>query len=128
MRRARSPPWRASSPRPASRPTGRSARPAVRLRDPAARVTDLAAELGLSDRQLRRRAHAAVGYGPKTLHRVLRFRGFLAAADRDGPGADLARLAFETGYADQAHLSRECGRLAGLAPAALLRERAATAA
>ena len=35
-------------------------------------------------------------------------------------GTDLARLAFEAGYADQAHLTRECSRLAGLPPAALL--------
>jgi AraC-like DNA-binding protein len=32
---------------------------------------------------------------------------------------DLARLATETGYADQAHLTRESTRLAGLPPTAL---------
>jgi AraC-like DNA-binding protein len=36
------------------------------------------------------------------------------------PGAALSRLAAEAGYADQAHLTRECGRLSGLSPAALL--------
>jgi AraC-like DNA-binding protein len=65
-----------------------------------------------------------VGYGPKTLHRVLRFRRFLARADANGPEADLVRLALEAGYADQAHLTRECTRLTGLAPAALGRSRA----
>lgn len=108
-------------------PPDRAIRAAAgRLADPRARVTELAADLGLSDRQLRRRCHAAVGYGPKTLHRVLRFRGFLAAADRDGTGADLARLAAEAGYADQAHLTRDSARLAGLSPAVLLRERASS--
>jgi AraC-like DNA-binding protein len=74
--------------------------------------------LGIGDRQLRRRFAEAVGYGPKTLERILRFQRFLAlAAGRD---RDLARLALEAGYADQAHLTRECSRLAGLPPAALL--------
>ena len=51
--------------------------------------------------------------------RVLRFQRFLALAARDA-APDLARLALEAGYADQAHLTRECSRLAGLPPAALL--------
>jgi AraC-like DNA-binding protein len=89
-----------------------------------ARVRTLAADLGLSERQLRRRCHAAAGYGPKTLARVLRFRAFLDRADAR-PDADLARLALDAGYADQAHLTRECTRLAGLAPATLMRVRAA---
>jgi len=92
---------------------------ARRLQDPRARVESLADELGLSERQLRRRCHAAAGYGPKTLQRVLRFRRFLALADRD-----LARAALDAGYADQAHLTRECTRLAGKPPTALLRIRA----
>lgn len=96
---------------------------AHRLADPRARVEALADELGLSDRQLRRRFRAAVGYGPKTLQRVLRFRRFLARADAAGPVLDLARLALDAGYADQAHLTRECTRLAGLPPAALARAR-----
>lgn len=44
--------------------------------------------------------------------RVLRFRRFLALAARE-PGAGLAQLAAAAGYADQAHLTRECGRLGG---------------
>jgi len=89
-------------------------------------VERLAAELGIGDRHLRRRFAAAVGYGPKTLHRILRFQFFLRLLGR-GPATDLARLALEAGYADQAHLTRECGRLSGLAPAALLAAGAAPA-
>jgi AraC-like DNA-binding protein len=95
------------------------------LRDPQARTGDVAAEVGLSLRQLRRRCHAAVGYGPKTLQRVLRFRRFLSRIDARPEVLDLAALAAETGYADQAHLTRECARLSGLTPAALARMRAA---
>jgi len=35
-----------------------------------------------------------------------------------------AQLAAQAGYADQAHLTRECRGLAGLTPAALARQRA----
>ncbi len=60
------------------------------LYDPQARAEDVAAEVGLSLRQLRRRCHAAVGYGPKTLQRVLRFRRFVSRIDA-GPNAQKAR-------------------------------------
>jgi AraC-like DNA-binding protein len=93
---------------------------AAALAAPGTRVEDLPGRLGLSDRQLRRRAHAAAGYGPKTLQRVLRFTRFLALADAAGGAPDLARLALDVGYADQAHLSNEVRRLGGLPPARLL--------
>jgi len=89
------------------------------------RINDVAAEVGLSLRQLRRRCQAVVGYGPKTLQRVLRFRGFISRVDARPEILDLAAIAAEAGYADQAHLTRECGRLSGMTPAALARQRAA---
>jgi AraC-like DNA-binding protein len=99
---------------------------AVRLlRDPQARAEDVADAVGLSVRQLRRRCHAVVGYGPKTLQRVLRFRRFVSRVDACPGDLDLAAIAAEAGYADQAHLTRECGKLSGLTPAALARQRAA---
>ena len=99
---------------------------ARRLGSPRARVETVAEDLGVSERQLRRRCHAAVGYGPATLRRVLRFRRFVSSIDATGTAgepADLARLAAETGYADQAHLTRDCAQLAGLPPARLARIR-----
>lgn len=98
------------------------------LAQPWARAEEAAASLGVSERQLRRRCQAAVGYGPATLRRVLRFRRFLSLVDAGrGAGGDLATIAAEAGYADQPHLTRECGRLAGLSPAALVAERHAPA-
>ena len=92
----------------------------LRLRsDPAARAEDVAAEVGLSERQFRRRFHAAAGYGPKTLHRVLRFQRFVRQLDASAGTPDLAAVAAEAGYADQAHLTRECNALAGMTPTAL---------
>jgi AraC-like DNA-binding protein len=107
----------------AARPPDAAVREAAaRLSDPRMNVEAVAAEVGLSERQLRRRFEATVGYGPKTLQRVLRFRRVLGAIDRGE--TDLGRVAADTGYADQAHLTREIGRLAGLTPAALVRDRA----
>ena len=108
----------------ASRPDRAVQAAARRLSDPRSRVEPLADQLGLSERQLRRRFHAGVGYGPKTLQRVLRFRRLLEDIDRAPDKPDFARLAFDAGYADQAHMTRDCGRLAGLSPTALARSRA----
>jgi len=88
-----------------------------------ASVRDLPEMLAVSERQLLRRFDAAVGYGPKTLQRVLRFRMVLAQLSAAGHRADLAALAAHAGYADQAHLTREATRLAGRPPGALARGR-----
>ncbi len=95
------------------------------LCDPRTRTDHVASALCLSSRQLRRRWQAEIGYSPKTFQRVLRFRRFVSRLDAaSSPGAlDLATVAFETGYADQAHLTRECTRLAGVSPTALARLR-----
>jgi AraC-like DNA-binding protein len=93
------------------------------LRDPSARAEEVAGRVGLSERQFRRRSHAAIGYGPKTLQRILRFQRFVRLLDAAATPPDLAGLAAVTGYADQPHLTRECTALSGLTPAALARNR-----
>lgn len=70
--------------------------------------------VGLGERHLRRRFERAVGYGPATLVRVVRFQRFLDLAERH-PDVSVLRLAVDAGYSDQAHLSRECRRLSGKA-------------
>jgi AraC-like DNA-binding protein len=75
--------------------------------------------LDVSPRTLRRRCQEAFGYGPKTLDRILRFQRFLRLA-RQAEEPRLAGLAFEAGYADQAHLTREVRRLSGFSPATIL--------
>jgi AraC-like DNA-binding protein len=96
---------------------------AILLRDPAARAEAVAADVGLSERQFRRRCQAAAGYGPKTLQRVLRFQRVVRMLDAPAGPPDLAEAAAGAGYADQAHLTRECAALSGLTPAALARTR-----
>jgi AraC-like DNA-binding protein len=103
----------------AARPPDRLVRHATKLlADGQTRVAGVCDTLALSERQLRRRFDDAVGYGPKTMQRVLRFRKVLAQLTVT-PDADLATLAVQLGYSDQAHLTRETSRLAGLPPAAL---------
>lgn len=69
------------------------------------RVRDLAAEVGLSERQLRRRFFEASGTTPKEFAGVRRLREacILAVADR----RSWAEAAAATDYADQSHLSRD---------------------
>ncbi|HLK01961.1 MAG TPA: helix-turn-helix transcriptional regulator [Streptosporangiaceae bacterium] len=88
-----------------------------RLGGPGIRIASLAAELGVSERQFRRRVQTGVGYSPKRLARVLRLQRALKLAVT----ADcLATVAAEAGYADQAHFASECRALTGVAPSVLL--------
>jgi methylphosphotriester-DNA--protein-cysteine methyltransferase len=96
---------------------------ARRLSGPGLRVADVCDELGVGERRLHRRVTTAVGYGPKTLARVLRLRRLLDALDA---GRELPLAALDAGFADQAHMSRDCLRLTGLTPGALAVERLAT--
>ncbi len=117
---------------PASRSTTRTdcaLDAAVRAiaRNPGIKMATLAARAGISERQLHRRFLQGVGYSPKHFQRILRFQRFLSVAaqcrGRDqssGTPHSLADLALAAGYADQAHLGRDCRALAGRTPGALL--------
>lgn len=107
----------ASRPAPPPDPAMRHVVRSLAARSHPTPVRALAAELGLSERQLHRRYTAAFGYGPKTLHRVLRFQSALRLARL---GHDLARVAHECGYADQPHLARDVADLAGVPLSTLL--------
>jgi AraC-like DNA-binding protein len=96
------------------------------ITEPGTSLDAVADRAGLSDRQLRRRFEAAIGYGPKTFQRIMRFRQWLDRAQAlPHDQRRLVDLAAEAGYADQAHLTREVTRLAGHPPTALLAETSA---
>lgn len=95
-------------------------------RHPAGRIDDLADVAGLSLRQLQRRFRSAVGYGPKTFHRIVRLQLLLGLAERGHRPGRLAALSQAAGYADQAHMSREVRDLTGLVPSVLLTGRGST--
>jgi len=88
-------------------------------------VHALADEVGWSERHLGQRFRAEVGVGPKVAARMARFdraRRRLAARAIAGAPLRLADIAADGGYADQAHLAREFGALAGCSPTRWLAE------
>ena len=89
-------------------------------RVPHERVETLSQWLGLSSRQIQRRFIAAVGYGPKMFQSVLRFQRLLNIAATSGVQENLAQLAADAEYSDQAHMTREVQRFSGKPPSALL--------
>ncbi|KAB1086933.1 AraC family transcriptional regulator [Neorhizobium galegae] len=69
----------------------------------------------LGERTLRRRSHDHFGYGPKTLERILRLQRFVRMVRQPASG-NLAILALEAGYADQAHMTRDVKELTTFTP------------
>ncbi|RWM23218.1 MAG: AraC family transcriptional regulator [Mesorhizobium sp.] len=81
------------------------------------RVSSLADRLGWSRKHLLGKFSNAIGVGPKTLSRIVRFDRALGLSRRHK--SDWADIAADCGYADQAHLVREFRDLAGETPTAL---------
>lgn len=89
---------------------------------PSGSLAGLGERTGLSEWQIRRRFDDAIGYGPKTLQRVMRMQRLLwLASQPENQRLTLGRLAFAAGYADQPHMTREVTALAGTSPGRLLR-------
>jgi AraC-like DNA-binding protein len=79
----------------------------------AAPVAGLAAELGWSRRHFSTSFREQIGMPPKMLARVLRFE---RALGRLRAGDDLADVALDSGYYDQAHFNRDFKTFAGCTP------------
>ncbi len=90
-----------------------------------ASITGIAEQVGLSQRHLSTLFRREVGHTPKAVAMLMRFEYATARmaddARRHGR-VDLAGIAVAAGYADQAHLTREFVRYAGVSPAAWLAE------
>lgn len=87
----------------------------------SATVSAVAADLGVSERHLRRVFREAIGVSPKAFAKLVRFHRALHAAREDGR-AGWGSIAAQTGYYDQAHLIKEFRAIAGVTPRALLGE------
>lgn len=97
------------------------ARRAARLLEgDAVRVTGVAAQLGVSDRHLRRAFTETIGIGPKDFARGVRLR---RAVRMTATSQNWVRIAAEAGYYDQAHLIADFRKLTGLTPRAFLQTR-----
>ncbi|HEX7098984.1 MAG TPA: helix-turn-helix domain-containing protein [Acidimicrobiia bacterium] len=81
---------------------------------------DLPERLGVSPRTIQRALKETVGHGPKFVSRRVRLQE-LARLLATRPDMDLAQLAYELGYADQAHLTNDFRAVAGISPGAYRR-------
>lgn len=78
-------------------------------------IAEVARTIGWSRKHLAHKVRDAVGVGPRSFRRLLRFQNLVAALDGD-PSPDWAGLAHEHGYCDQPHLVREFREFAELTP------------
>jgi AraC-like DNA-binding protein len=97
----------------------RAGRAAMRLcAEPLLPMEALAGEQHVSRRQLERDFGCYIGVSPRQLARVVRVQAVSRCAQA---GAHLAAIAADTGFADQAHMSRTVQQLTGLSPLRLAR-------
>lgn len=87
-------------------------------------VDVLAGEVQWSRKRLRDRFLSEVGFPPKLVARMLRYRHAVDLAMAD-PHRSWAAIAVDAGYYDQAHLHRDVRAFAGVTPGALRAELAA---
>lgn len=94
----------------------------IRASGGAVRLQDLAHEVGWSRRHLTSTFAAQLGLPPKRVARLTRFEGVVTRL-RTTTRPDLAAMALQHGYCDQAHLGNEVRRFAGISPTELLARR-----
>lgn len=104
---------RASEPLPVASELGEAWRRLLRTGG-LTHIADLANEIGWSRRHFGERFRAELGLAPKQAARILRFERAGALLRRGH--LDLAELAVDCGFYDQAHLSNEWRTLAGCSP------------
>lgn len=80
----------------------------------------LAAEVGASERAVQRALRDTLGIGPKAAARRIRLQEASRLMSR--PGACVAHVAAELGYADQAHLVNDFRSVSGLTPGQYIRQ------
>jgi AraC-like DNA-binding protein len=80
------------------------------------RVTELAQEHYVTPRQLERYFKEQVGVSAKAFSGIVRFRAAWSKMRQAQAGTDMALLAAQCGYYDQAHFSNDIKRYTGLPP------------
>lgn len=76
----------------------------------------LAKESCLTRRTLERLFYNRIGIGPKELLNIIRYKNMLNQLLKEQRNNSLLHLAFQAGYYDHAHLTRETKRYSGLTP------------
>ncbi len=82
---------------------------------PTLDIAEIARDIGWSRKHLAQQTKDAVGVGPRSFRRLLRFQR-LTGRLRDVSRRDWAMLALDAGYCDQSHMIREFREFADLTP------------
>ncbi|CAM3907554.1 DNA-binding transcriptional activator FeaR [Vibrio aerogenes CECT 7868] len=96
-------------------------RQAVQMLEHAPDVRQVS-QLPLSQRQIERLFQRRIGMTPKYYQRLRRIRTVLNDL-KENPHQDLARVAVEFGFSDQAHFIRECRTFTGITPKQYVKSR-----
>ena len=83
--------------------------------EPRLEMDTLARRLNWNARTMRRRFIAACGYGPKHFQRIMRLQSAIHAMQEARPPS-LVSVAVGSGYADQAHMTRDFRSITGFTP------------
>ncbi len=82
-------------------------------------VKELTAAHYITERQLERHFRYHTGLTPKLFINIIRYQSASRLILEEHPARSLSDIALESGYYDQAHLSREIKKYGGVAPTAL---------
>lgn len=83
-------------------------------------ISELCRESGIQSRSLNREFENYLGLSPKRYSKLVRFNLLLARLSTLTKPANLASIAYDQGYYDQAHMIKECTQYTGLTPTELI--------
>uniref|UniRef100_UPI0035CB2B0A helix-turn-helix domain-containing protein n=1 Tax=uncultured Sphingomonas sp. TaxID=158754 RepID=UPI0035CB2B0A len=83
-------------------------------------IARIADDVGWSRKHLATRVRDAVGVGPRSFRRLLRFQTLTGLIEAPAGRPDWAALAIDAGYCDQSHMIREFREFSGLTPSLYL--------
>ncbi len=83
-------------------------------------IAEIADAVGWSRKHLAARVRDAIGVGPRSFRRLVRFQTLTGLIDSEERRPDWAGLAVDAGYYDQSHMIREFREFSDLSPSAYL--------
>ena len=82
-------------------------------------VDELAQKCNVSNRTLERHAYTNLGIGPKAFISIVRFQTVLKVLQKVRSNGSMMEVAYQMGYYDPAHLTREVKKYSGLTPSTI---------
>lgn len=84
-------------------------------------ISELCRESGIQSRRLNREFENYLGVSPKRYSKIVRFSHLLERLTPLNKPENLASIAYDQGYYDQAHMIKECTQYTGLTPSELIK-------